>query len=91
MNAIDQLTHDQNLDTALSSEPKPPKKKFYINNLQDENAQLKKKLAEIEGNLDALNLYLHSEKFRNGDSGDRKDWISTTDVTNWIREVKANF
>lgn len=88
MNAIDQLAHDQNLDAALASEPKAPKKKFYINNLQDENAQLKKKLAEIEGNLNALNLYLHSDKFRNDDSGDRKDWIATTDVINWIQETK---
>ena len=40
--------------------------------------------------LSAFSAFLHSEKFTGtAADGSRKDWISTADVQNWIRDTRA--
>ena len=47
---------------------------------------------KIKAMCDAINDFralLHSDKFAGYDSdGDRKDWIATGDVLNWLREIE---
>lgn len=62
----------------------------YIKQLQEDRLNAAKKLANILLELEAFNVHLHSEKFTGVQSdGTRKDWISTADVINRIREIKS--
>ena len=60
----------------------------YAQKLKQENLELRGKLRDAQDTLIQFQSFLNSEKFRNGDSGDRKDWIATADVINWIREFR---
>ena len=61
----------------------------YIKQLEQDRLEACKKLANIMLELEAFNVHLHSDKFKGVQSdGARKDWISTADVINRIREIK---
>ena len=63
----------------------------HILSLQAENAALKSRLTHLENDLRIFRGFLFTEKFTGTDSkGERKDWISTTDVSNMIQEILNN-
>ena len=63
----------------------------YITKLQEENMAQRNQIASLKQSLNDFNVFLHTEKFVGTESdGSRKDWISTGDVINWIRETKGN-
>lgn len=62
----------------------------HILKLQQENAELKAKMEEIENWRISFISLLGSEKFRGVESdGQRKDWISTGDVFNQLQNLRA--
>lgn len=62
----------------------------YIKKLQTEKVELENKLAHMKQSITDFQTHLHSEKFQGVQAdGSRKDWISTADVLNWLREVKS--
>ena len=61
----------------------------YIKQLQADNANLKQSLSDIEAELNNFLAHLHSDKFAGIDSqGNRKDWISISDVIHRIIELR---
>jgi hypothetical protein len=63
----------------------------HILSLQSEVTALKSKLSNMEKGLRDFRGFLFTEKFTGVDSkGERKDWISTTDVSNMIQEILNN-
>ena len=61
----------------------------YIKQLQAENERQSKKLVDIQRALNEYYAFLHSSKFTGSESdGSPKNWINTTDVINWIQDVK---
>lgn len=61
----------------------------HILKLQQENAELKKKIEEIEDWRISFISYLHSEKFQGSENSERKDWISTGDVFNQLQNLRG--
>ena len=62
----------------------------YIKTLQVENKALNSKLNQIENSIDDFTIFLNSPKFTGTQSdGSRKDWISTTDVMNRLKELRS--
>ena len=60
----------------------------YISQLQNENKELKAKINNTKEAFTTFRAHLHSAKFTGSESdGSRKDWISTGDVLNWLREI----
>lgn len=60
----------------------------YIERLQTENKELKGQLEQIKSELDSFRIFLNSAKFQGFESdGSRKDWISTNDVQNRLKEI----
>lgn len=60
----------------------------YIAKLQQENAELKDQLANVNRWRQEFLAHLASEKFQGVDSeGQRKDWIATQDVRNRLSEL----
>ena len=60
----------------------------FIKSLQQEKAELQNKLANQENALREFLGFLCTAKFSGTDSqGNRKDWISTSDVDLRIREI----
>lgn len=57
----------------------------YINTLQNENAELKTKMAAAEEELNNLRLYLESDKFRCGDELDQ--YVNIRDVLSRIERI----
>ena len=63
----------------------------YIKQLQSDNEIRGESLRSVRNAIDEFISHLHSDKFRGHDSdGDRKDWISTADVINALREIKQS-
>lgn len=63
----------------------------YIKQLQAENAALKETIQTAQNEINFFLSYLHSDKFAGVDSaGGRKDWISTSDVINRMREMRMS-
>lgn len=63
----------------------------YINRLQEENAELRNKLVEVNKSLTDFLVFLSADKFKGVESdGSRKDWIATTDVKLRLQEIRAN-
>lgn len=62
----------------------------HILKLQEENREQKAKLEKVGEEINQFIIHLNSAKFTGTESdGARKDWISTADVINWLREVRA--
>lgn len=63
----------------------------YILSLKKEVAAKDAQIKSFEKSLDEFRAFLNSAKFTGTESnGERKDWISTTDVIKWISETKTN-
>lgn len=61
----------------------------YVRQCQRRIAELEAMVGAYESAINAFRAHLHSEKFAGEDSdGERKDWIATGDVLNWLREVQ---
>lgn len=62
----------------------------YIGQLKEQIAERDARLAVLETSLSEITALLHSPKFTGTESnGERKDWIATADVLNWIRETRT--
>lgn len=61
----------------------------YIKNLQAQNKALKEQIGAMESQINNFVAFLHSAKFVGFENGARKDWISTGDVINWMREFRG--
>lgn len=62
----------------------------YIQQLQTDNANLKKQLTDAQDAITTFLAYLGSEKFTGQSSdGTRKDWISTGDVVRWGMDLRS--
>jgi len=60
----------------------------YIQSLQGQVAELKKQIELRDKKLNDFICFLHTDKFVGVESnGDRKDWISTGDVLNIVRDI----
>lgn len=63
----------------------------YIKSLQAKVADLEQERAIAQADVDTFLAYLHSDKFKGSQiDGERKDWISTGDVINWLRSHRLN-
>lgn len=61
----------------------------YIKQLEADNASQAQALRDIAASFNMLLSHLHSPKFTGtGVCGERKDWISTGDVIQWVLEVR---
>lgn len=61
----------------------------YIQKLQEENKEKGQRLAKIQRELNDFLVFLHSPKFVGVESdGGRKDWISTGDAINKLKEIR---
>lgn len=61
----------------------------YIHQLQSD---LSGHIAALETYRQQFNLFrafLHGPKFTGEENGERKDWIATADVLNWLRDVES--
>lgn len=62
----------------------------YIKELQARVIELENKLKVQEAAFNAFKCLLHGPKFIGSDlDGERKDWIATADVLNWLRDVQS--
>jgi len=62
----------------------------YIQTLEANQRELARQIKTAKLELDSFINFLHSDKFKGTDShNERKDWIATGDVLNWIRETKG--
>lgn len=81
---------DKNEAESLILNPPKPKRFTYINRLEQENKEKKEKLNRINEEITLFLDYLHSSKFVGVESdGERKDWISTTDVVHKLFELRS--
>jgi len=61
----------------------------YIKQLQEENKNLNKRLADILLEINHFKVFLQtSPKFQHEAGQERKDWIATEDVINRLIEIK---
>ena len=60
----------------------------HIHHLQRENAALKARLKAKDDAAVNFMVFLRSPKFVGEEQGQRKDWIATGDVINWL--IAAN-
>jgi len=61
----------------------------YIKQLKEENERLKNELIATRDEIHSFISFLHSDKFTGVQSdGSRKDWISTGDAINKLREIR---
>ena len=66
-----------------------PMPKNYILRLQAEKADLELRIAALEEGLTEFRTHIDGPKFQGVEAdGGRKDWISTTDVGNWIEDLR---
>ena len=62
----------------------------YIKTLQANQRELARQIKSAKLELNNFIAFLHSDKFKGNDlDGLRKDWISTGDVLNWIKETRG--
>ena len=57
----------------------------YITKLEEENAELKKKIADAKIEIDDLTSYLNSKKFHCGDSLD--GYVNVKDVLDRLKKI----
>lgn len=62
----------------------------YIQQLQEQNQAKSAALGEIENSINEFLKYLNSDKFIGVESnGERKDWISISDVHHFLVAVRS--
>lgn len=62
----------------------------HILKLQEQVAAQKQALADVQNNINEFLKYLNSQKFTGVESnGERKDWISTTDVHHFLVALRS--
>ena len=61
----------------------------YITRLQAENELLKEQLAKAERQVTTFMAFLQGPKFTGEENGERKDWIATGDVQNWLSQFRT--
>ncbi len=60
----------------------------HIHKLTAEVRKLQYVRTQYAGHINAFRIFLNSPKFQGVDlDGSRKDWISTTDVLQWLRDI----
>jgi len=60
----------------------------YISALELSNKELEERQNGYQQRMDEFKLHLYSDKFKNDDNSDRKDWIAVADVLRWINYIK---
>ncbi len=60
----------------------------YISALELSNKELEERQNGYQQRMDEFKLHLYSDKFKNDDNSDRKDWIAVADVLRWIDYIK---
>jgi len=60
----------------------------YISALEYSVKELTEKDNDIRERMDEFKAHLYSDKFKNDDNSDRKDWIAVADVLRWIDYIK---
>ena len=60
----------------------------YISALEYSVKELTEKDNGIRERMDEFKAHLYSDKFKNDDNSDRKDWIAVADVLRWIDYIK---
>ena len=60
----------------------------YINALEYSNKELEERQKNYHERLEEFKAHLYSDKFKNDDNSDRKDWIAVADVLRWINYIK---
>lgn len=62
----------------------------YIKKLESERNELREKSQTVEMAINNFIAHLHSPKFQGVESnGERKDWIATGDVLNFLIELRG--
>jgi hypothetical protein len=62
----------------------------YIKRLERDSAVLAERCATLDRRIQHFRSHLAGEKFVNADDkGERKDWISVTDVVNWLDIIES--
>ncbi len=61
----------------------------FIKSLQAKNARLKEEIGAKDHQINEFICFLHSAKFTGMEiNGERKDWISTSDVIHRLIEIR---
>jgi len=60
----------------------------YIKQLEHEKLEMAQKLTNANNCFNQFIKFLYSSKFVGLENGERKDWISTSDVIDWIVETR---
>ena len=64
----------------------------YIKRLERENKEKAERIAQLEADLIAFEVHVSSEKFTGSDeTGERRDWIATGDVTDRLRIIRVGW
>jgi len=64
-------------------------KNNYIQKLQDENKFRLEQIITVQAEINDFIKFLHSPKFFGLENGERKDWISTGDVLNFLIDLRS--
>lgn len=59
----------------------------YIQTLQNQNKELNDRLNSVNNTITEFLVYLNSPKFQSNDT-ERKDWISTNEVENFLKKIR---
>lgn len=60
----------------------------YIQRLEQENERLRQALQSLRNELTYMRIHIDSEKFKTPEGGERRDWISTGDIANWLDNAR---
>lgn len=60
----------------------------HISNLTDARDKAHAKIEKAQKEISDFVAFLHSAKFTGSESGERKDWISTGDVTRRLQDLR---
>lgn len=61
----------------------------YIKQLEANNATLEAKIKSAQEEIQAFRSHLSGSKFTNVEGQERNDWIATTDVFNYLRNIES--
>ena len=63
----------------------------YIATLRAERDELRATILAAQAAIMDFRVHLASDKFRNVEDAERRDWIATADVNRWLAAIAAEF
>jgi hypothetical protein len=61
----------------------------YITRLRSENEEKRNRINRMRFIIQEFRIHLASDKFQSDNDSERRDWISTSDVKNWLDKIET--